>query len=615
MVGTRATRKRAALVGVVMTATLVAAACSAAPPPYPLRSTDCAVASSSCALPFPSDRWLVADSHSATGFHIEVPQGQFPSRLTDQLGPGASLADAFRGSDGFSALTPIIFQFPDTIDQSSLPTDGGTVVVVKDAQTGERQAIRAEVSGYGTDQNGGHGVLLIWPRTVFPYGHRITAYVTDALKTTFGRSVRVANNLYGGPGGASQPEIDRILGQVSHVSANQAVEHVIGATSFVVATKSNTTDPVDQMAAIVRQRQHPVRNLVTSPSLLGGVAMVTGQVQATDFRNRDGVIVKGMPLEGRDRWLDFVMTLPAAPPPGLAKVPVVVYGHGLSVFKETMFVAGPTNAERGLATIAIDVPNHGSRNPEDGYLVEVATPNGLGKLTSLPAQGAVDELSLVLAIKSSLTSVDVLPYNLFGSAGDGHADLDPTRILYEGTSMGGFLGSTLLAIAPEIRGGFLQVPGSGIIDTLFHSLFWVILQNAVPSGAGVGDAHALVAGAQSMIDRGDSAHFVDRIRAQGTSLFLSYGTHDGVVANETTERLAALTGVPFVGPQYVDMWSPSPLSKRSTMTADGSGVQQIDNSDLADNPLSALLTHLSFAKEESMNQLRSWLDLQVSRMR
>ncbi len=61
----------------------------------------------SCALPYPSDEFTVADPTSSTGRRIEMPPELVPAALLDQLGPGATIDDAFGGADGFSAITPV----------------------------------------------------------------------------------------------------------------------------------------------------------------------------------------------------------------------------------------------------------------------------------------------------------------------------------------------------------------------------------------------------------------------------------------------------------------------------------------------------------------------------
>ena len=153
------------------------------------------------------------------------------------------------------------------------------------------------------------------------------------------------------------------------------------------------------MAAVARATDHPVRNVRVDPPLLvqHASAVVVGEVSLSDFRDGDGVARAAN--GATDRWVKFLMVLPkrAAGPSG---APVVIYGHGLTVSKETMLISASTNAELGLATIGIDVPNHGDRQSgEGGYLLDLATPRAFGRLASMPLQGIVDHVSLLEAVR------------------------------------------------------------------------------------------------------------------------------------------------------------------------------------------------------------------------
>jgi hypothetical protein len=184
-------------------------------------------------------------------------------------------------------------------------------------------------------------------------------------------------------------------------------------------------------------------------------------------------------------------------------------------------------------------------------------------------------------------------------------------VLYEGTSMGGVLGLTFLGLAPEVDGAFLQVPGAGILDIIFHSILWQLFKGVTPNGSTPGDAHALIGGAHMIADRADPTYYLDRIRARGTPLYLAYGQDDGVVPNPDTDRIIALTGVPLVGTQATASWPGTVSRQVPTMPASGSGAQQIPTGYLDGNDLKPLLTHLAFAQPDAIAALNAWLDRRV----
>lgn len=570
--------------------------------------TDAAVVS--CLLPYPSDRWQVSDPTTATGVRVVVPADAVPANLARQLGPGASVEAAFAGADGFSALSPVYFELPTPVEPSTLPADGGDAFVIYDVTTGRRVPIRAEVSLDAERLGAGKRIVVAWPAVRFDYGHRVIAVLTDHLRGPQGATLPR-------PAGFATPQSSAASDRLSAMRADLAAAapaipwaSVVTATAFTVRSQANVTDDVDRMAAVVRATDHPIRGVRIGPSLIGGAAAVTGQVRVTDFRNADGVIPAGGTGSVSQRWVDFVMTMPAKPA-SAAGAPVAIYGHGLMAFKETMIAVAPMNASKGIATVGIDVPNHGSRQNEGGWLFDLATPKKFGRLTSMPLQGELDELSLLMAIKSHFSEIDLMPWTWWsGSSGDGRADLDTSRVLYEGTSMGGFLGASFASLAPELDGAFFQVAGSGILDTLAHSILWLLFAPVEPSGAKPGDAQALIATATMLLDRADNTNVLDRLAASDMPVWLAYARQDGTVPNTSSNRMIALLDLPLDGRQMVPV--PPGIARVAAMPLDGRGASQIPTFGLDANPFKALLAHTSFADPQPMRVLSDWLSARLA---
>jgi hypothetical protein len=266
-----------------------------------------------------------------------------------------------------------------------------------------------------------------------------------------------------------------------------------------------------------------------------------------------------------------------------------------------------------LATVGVDVPDHGSRQADGGYILSLTSPQKLGRLVSIPLQGELDNLSLLMAVREHFGSVDAMPYRWWnGTWGDGVPDLDGSHVLYEGTSMGSVLGAEFTALAPELDGAFLQVGGSGIMDTLYHSILWPVFAGVEPNGVAAGDAEALVGAVTMLLDRGDNTYVLDRIRAAGTPFWLDYAAHDGVVPNTSSNRMTTLLNLPFVGTAWAPV--PSSLSRVATMPADGTGATQIPTGYLAGNNAAALLAHVSFVDPKPTADLNSWLSGRVAAM-
>lgn len=567
-------------------------------------AADCGLPSNSCNLPFPSDSWLVPDASTATGFRMSIPRDAVARSLTDQLGPRDQMVEAETGADGFSPLTPIAFQLPDALDPRHVPVDGGEVVVVWDADTGQRVPVRVEVSDLGVDERGARNVVVAWPRSRFAYGHRIVGVVRRGLL-----------NAAGQPASAS-PSLERASSAtreaVARLDAGVAWSDHLSATSFVTRSEGSITADVDRMASWVRADDHPIRNVAVQPSLIGGAAAVTGQLRATDFRASDGVITRDGSSMPNHKWLDFLLVLPERPATA-AGAPVAIYGHGVTVFKESMLVVAGQNAAKGVATIGIDLPNHGSQAGNGGHILDLAHPWTLGRIESSMLQGELDQLSLLRAIEQHMGSIDVTPRDwAAGTGGDGLADLDTSNIVYQGTSLGGLLGAGFVGLAPEVDAAYLQVPGSGFVDLLTHSLVWQIFKPIVPWGAEVGELHVLTYFAQTLLDRADNTYYLDRIRDRGTPVFVTYAVNDGVVGNQTTERMVGTLGLRMVGEQYGPIAGWVGAQPGGSMAADGRGFRQVPTDGLDGNFAKPLLTHVEFMHPISIRTLDEWLDKRVA---
>ncbi len=555
-------RGRRRVMTAALTATALLAGCALTTPvprplPGPPEGDPCPVGSiRSCALPFPSDEFTVDDPSSATGRRPHLPDGVVPDRVLDRLGPGADPATAFEGADGWASLSPVIFEVDRPVVPGSVPADGGDVVAVFDTTTGERVPIRVSVPVDAARHGAPDTIVMAWPVLRFEHGRTYVARLSDPVRARGGgapaRAPRLLDATLDGP---VRTEADRIRRELAAAEGDRW-DSVLSATRFTVRSSSDATSQLDRMSDAVRADDHPVRRLRVHPPLFVGApasAVVTGEVRITDFRDDDGVarVENG----GRPTWVRFLLVLPETPA-GPEGAPVSIYGHGLVVAKETMFGIARANAELGVATIGIDVPNHGDRQAgQGGYLLDLTTPARFGRLASMPLQGAVDQLSLLLAVRDHLSNEEFVPLSLPFSRPAPPVRLDPDRIFYQGTSMGGVLGAAFVGVAPEVEGAFLHVPGTGIADIIMNSLLWPLFASIVPR-ADTGDAYALMGAATMLLDPADNVNVLDRIAGDGPPVFLLYGANDGIVPNVNTDRMITLLDLPLVGRQVTGISTP-----------------------------------------------------------
>ena len=605
---TRSTRALTLAVTVVLA--LAAAACAAVPSrPLPVRAAGAPCTAAmirSCALPYPSDEFTVADPSTATGRRLAVPADLVSRNLTDQLGPGARPADAFEGADGYAALTPVIFEFDRAVDPDSLEAHDHAAVAVYDVATGAAVPVRVELPFAAVQQGAPGTIVMVWPRVRWEYGHTYVARVDDRLRSGAYGDLRPTLAVLGARG-------DFLKGVKADLARLEGDRwgHVLTATRFTVRSQANATAPLDAMAAATRADDHPVRNLEVGPSPLvdGSSTVVKGEVRTTDFRDATGA-ARPYAAPGH-RWVKFLLVLPTVPA-GPAGAPVAVYGHGITASKETMLFAAGSAARAGVATIGIDVPNHGDRQDTDGgYVLDLHTPQQLGQLAAMTQQGTVDEVSLVRAVQTHLRGLDL---GGPAHAPDGKVDLDTDHLLYVGTSMGSVLGASAVALVPEFRGAFLQVPGTGIADVIYHSLIWPIFSGVLPSGGPAGDAMSLMGAATMLLDPADNVNFLDRVRQRGTPVFIISGVGDAIVPNATSARTVSLLGLPLVGRTGFPVPGATQLVAADHVPADGRGAaQEFVDGLTPEQP--GFSGHLVFASDRGVRLLDEWLAGRVASFR
>ncbi|MEZ5320991.1 MAG: hypothetical protein R2698_02710 [Microthrixaceae bacterium] len=565
----------------------------------------CGAPSYSCLLPFPSNRFTRPDPDSATGLRPYLPPDAFPASVLDKVGPRDLVEQGLASSDGFSPVSPVLFQVPDSLGPSSVPADGGDVIEVWNLSTRRRVPIRAELADEGYDELGRRNIVVVWPVTVFDQATTFLAVIRRGMLDASG------NPAVASPSLADAPNEVRDAARSVHPEIPWG--DYLAATTFTTRSQATIDTHVNEMASIVRAADHPIRNIELQPPLVGGAVAVSGQVRVTDFRDAAGMIPLDRVPTPSEHWVDFLLALPSDPP--AAGAPIFIYGHGITASKETMIVLAGQQAAKGFATVGIDLPNHGSRTNEGGYMLDLAYPSELGRLTSMLLQSELDHLSLLRAIQQHFSEIDVYPLDpVSGRGGDGRRDVNPTEVLYSGTSLGGVLGAEFVSLAPELKGALFQVPGSGIMDTLYHSVFWDVFKSAMPGGLAVGDAAVMTFMAQSALDRADNTFYLDRIRATGMPVLVEYAIGDGLVPNTSTDRMLALLDLPMMGTRLSEL--PEGIGSRHTagLPADGRAFVQVPGAP-GDTLLSKFATHLQFMDPVSVAASDRWLDQRAAALR
>jgi hypothetical protein len=576
---------------------------------------------STCTLPFPSDFYTQTDSTSVTGKIVDL-KGSLLTQAVENKLSNFSSEIAYKNASGFSTAGPIMFELAADFDENSLPIDGGDAVLVFDQDTGLAVPIRSKKYHYAENNRFDQAahIVEIFPRARFEFGHTYTAVITNRLLTMNGQaipSVSAVNELIDQTAtwdGASS--MQTALQQLEQFGITQ--DQVVSFVEFTVGDEKTNNEPLYNLIEKVNLQEHPVRNLKTHQiNIWPYAASVTGQVKLSNFRKTNGQVNFDTDAESHGEWANFLMMLPISSKHG--KSPIAIYGHGVGVIKETMLLTVAfSNAQKGIASIAIDQPNHGSRADQDGGNVfTILNPEKFTFLSGMAAQSTLDMTSLLIAVQTSLAELDAVPsgkswwHPLWYSGGIDTPDIDIERIHYQGTSMGGVLGTSFIASAEGLKSAFLQVSGVGISNILTHSILFENFgfENLIPENASAGEAALFMQLLQQEFDKSDAINFAHYIKQpihgrSARKLVLQYGLGDEVVFNPASEALAEIVDLPLIVPSLIDI----AYLRTSADYEDGFGLVQskplLPTNGLLDN----ILGHASFIRPSAITSLKLWIE-------
>lgn len=518
-----------------------------------------------CTLPFPSNYWSEQDVNSPTGMRLSFSDDSIRPEILAELPvqDGFSPAGLFNGDSGYSAATPVVFEFNSTPDAESLAANAGSAVIAIDMNTGEQLDVRALISEYSQSDRVSEvsDVIEIYPRSRWEYGHDILVAVTNDLNLAEPEQGITSTLLTLDDEGFAYTS--DLIDKLTANGINPL--NVLNATIFTVRDRAEVVEPMFAAVDDVWDKEHPVRNLDMTYNYINRdvAGLLKGEVMVYNYRTNDGTGVVDFDAEPMEQWIEFRLTIPAASRDGGA-APVALYAHGLGANKETDFIVSSMNAELGIATYSVGFPNHGARAEADGgATLSVLTPDQLAKTIGMVVHNAIDFASAHRALQTTLAEVDFVGKkswtSWYGNKGDGVADIDATRVMMQGTSLGGVLGSVYGAVSPDLQGSVYHVTGVGVTSILSGSILWeAMFASLVPPAANGAEATMLRSAIQQLLDSGDSINYLDYYRHPRTGnearpLMLTMGAGDTIVTNDSTVAAAYIGDLPVVGESLTEL--------------------------------------------------------------
>jgi hypothetical protein len=465
-----------------------------------------------CLLPFPNDRFTVADPTTDTGRRVDLSITATPRNVA-----GVPIDPTeWNRNDGFSPGSMVLTQVPgldlhatwgsdlDQIQQLSWYRKKQAPMVLLDADTGQRHPFWSELDSHATDP--AQQLLILRPATNLTEGHRYIVALRR-LRTADGSLIpaRPAFAAYrdGTARDARAAHMESIFDTLHRARIER--DDLFLAWDFTVASERNLTERAlhirdDAFAAlgdtdladgvvagrapsfaVTSVTEHPdadtmrrIEGTVSVPSYLTpqviatipdpvGEPLALPQSRFYTVGSPDGLPVVD-PLQPTVD-VDFVCNIPAGA--DVTPADPMLYGHGLLGGRSEANGSSTLALRReGFAPCAVDWWGMSFSDVPNVALV-LADISRFPSLADRSQQGFLNFLYLgrALAHPEGLASDPAFQ-------GPDGRPLLTHDLVYDGNSQGGIMGGALVALAPDLTRAKLGVPGMNYSTLLNRSQDW-----------------------------------------------------------------------------------------------------------------------------------------------
>jgi hypothetical protein len=541
-----------------------------------------------CLLPFPNDRYTVADPSTDTGRRVDFAVASMPA---NNKGVHVDPTEWNR-NDGFSPGSPILAKISglDLAKSGVAPItdigrslDADQPVVLLDAATGERQPFFAELDAQADPAQG--PMLIIRPARNLAEGHRFIVALRN-LKDATGATIPAgrAFRLYRDRTATFDPAIESRRAHLEDLfttlgTAGVGRSDLYLAWDFTVASERNLSERMlhirdDAFASLGAADAAPAFTVTSVENNVDDqiYRRITGTFTVPNYltgtgepgsRFNDGP--DGLPARNGDFQAGFICNIPrSASSDGAAPVHPAragVYGHGLLGSNDEVN-AGNVRAMSNEHDFAFCATKWIGFSEDDVGVAATALSDftNFPKVADRTQQGFLNFLFLARLLHTPKGFVS----NPAFQANDGTPLVDTSDVFYDGNSQGGILGGAATAVSTEWTRAVLGVPGMNYSTLLQRSVdfdtYKVVLDPSYPDEL---DRLLTFGIVQMLWDRaeadGYSEHMTDDpypgTPAHTVLLDMAYGDHQ--VANVTTEVEARTIGARLRTPALAPGRDPS----------------------------------------------------------
>ncbi len=570
-------------------------------------SQDCQpLVGTECLSVVPSFFWTKVAADSPTDARLDLPLAAMPKSLA-----GVAIDPAeWNRRDGFSNAMPTVILLPTPPDASkladeahserSLQADSPTWML--DLTTGQRLRHIAELDLNSKDPK--RQALILRPWTVPPPGHRVgvalTKFLVDQAGQPYARTATMQALFAGASTGYERIDAQRSDWEATKIAFGKAglkQEDIWAVWHYQTASKVWTTGVLEQLRAVTMALTSPKPLGITVDSAeidpkyadrLPKLSPVLSSVQVTIAPLHPDIAVRlrgtfqvplfltGTGPESRLNWSgksaevlqnglawrQFTMVIPPSALTNESAPRLGLYGHGFLRGAWVEMGHGVGSAEfvthfaaaAGLVLAGTDW--WGLSQSDLGTALGVVQDfNKIPQLTEKLVQAAIGPIALSRALQGALVSDVRLQVKTASGAVrplfDAKADL-----VYYGNSLGGIMGTTMVAVHPDIRRATMNV-AAGVWSTLMNrssnfNTFLELMAQSLPDPFAQQVVLALL---QSQWDLSDPVQFARHVVAEpfdgtvsGRQALWPVSWGDSQVPNLASGMLARASGAPLLAP-------------------------------------------------------------------
>ena len=338
-------------------------------------------------------------------------------------------------------------------------------------------------------------------------------------------------------------------GHWGKVIRNRPLEHSLAAREFIYEDASPIPDEMYYVDE--KDNCYIIEGVYPSPQFQDGEPPFSekGQLMFDD---------NGQPVVREYEPLRFALCVPKGAQPAEGW-PILTYAHGTGGDYRSFVKKGVADylGLLGIASISIDQPLHGIRNPGGGEGSEMDFYNFLNPLAGRDnsRQSAID--SLVLNRMAPGIEIDAVSCPTFTKG----ASFDPARVLFMGHSQGAHTGGLFLGVEPEVKGAVLSGAGGGLAITMLTKTDPYDVKDMIEGLLGIGGEeeldfyHPIINLIQTYIEPADPLNYapyylLDPLFGIPKNIFISEGFKDTQVTPLTAEAFATAIGANPIEPVY-----------------------------------------------------------------